>query len=147
MTDKLVKKLDINEQDIDMMLCSNRVNTFQNWPFSEEDKCTPERMAAAGFYGCGGSKEPDLARCFVCRKEMDGWEPSDDPWEEHKRSARGRCGYVNLNKKPEDISIQDFIKLINEKHEHLQRKIMESRDEQLQAKSGVMEAALLKLCK
>jgi len=147
MTDELVKKLGINEQEIDMMLCSNRVKTFQNWPFSEEDNCTPERMAEAGFYGCGGSKEPDLARCFVCRKELDGWEPSDDPWEEHKSHARGRCGYVNLNKKPEDISIQDFIKLIIEKNANLQRKIMESRDEKLQTKSGVVEAALLKLCK
>ena len=21
-----------------------------------------------------------LSRCVVCRKELDGWEPSDDPW-------------------------------------------------------------------
>ena len=37
-------------------------------------------MAAAGFYFKGSKKEPDLAECFVCQKELDGWEENDDPW-------------------------------------------------------------------
>ena len=62
----------------------NRLATFKNWPFSEEEgsDCTPARcgrgslnkfkrhlfrMAEAGFYACGGENEPDLARCYFCR--------------------------------------------------------------------------------
>jgi Inhibitor of Apoptosis domain len=38
------------------------------------------QMAAAGFFHCPTDQEPDLVRCFVCHKELDGWEPTDDPW-------------------------------------------------------------------
>ena len=37
-------------------------------------------MAEAGFYHTPSSNEPDLVTCYVCYKEMDGWEPTDDPW-------------------------------------------------------------------
>ena len=30
--------------------------------YLDEDECTPAKMAAAGFYACGGTQEPDLAR-------------------------------------------------------------------------------------
>ena len=38
------------------------------------------QMAQAGFYHCPTDNEPDVAICFVCQKELDGWEPEDDPW-------------------------------------------------------------------
>lgn len=38
------------------------------------------QMAAAGFHFTGSKNEPDLAQCFVCLKELDGWEEDDDPW-------------------------------------------------------------------
>jgi len=37
-------------------------------------------MAAAGFYVVGDSNEPDLVECFICGKQLDGWESNDDPW-------------------------------------------------------------------
>lgn len=37
-------------------------------------------MAAAGFYVVGGKKEPDLVECFICSKQLDSWDPDDDPW-------------------------------------------------------------------
>jgi baculoviral IAP repeat-containing protein 5 len=36
-------------------------------------------MATAGFYWCGSESQPDLARCFVCLKDFEGWEPNDIP--------------------------------------------------------------------
>ena len=46
-------------------------------------------MAAAGFYHCPTDTEPDLVKCFVCQKELDGWEPDDDPrqvkWESYSQ--------------------------------------------------------------
>ncbi|PNJ88241.1 BIRC5 isoform 9, partial [Pongo abelii] len=50
-----------------------------NWPFLEGCACTPERMAEAGFIHCPTENEPDLAQCFFCFKELEGWEPDDDP--------------------------------------------------------------------
>ena len=40
------------------------------------------QMAVAGFYHCPTKYEPDLAKCYVCLKELDGWEPTDNPWYE-----------------------------------------------------------------
>lgn len=37
-------------------------------------------MAAAGFYVIGDNSEPDLVECFICGKQLNGWEPNDDPW-------------------------------------------------------------------
>lgn len=36
------------------------------------------KLAAAGFYFIGNKGE-DLVRCFMCNKELDGWDPRDDP--------------------------------------------------------------------
>ena len=40
---------------------------------------SPLQMAAAGFIHCPTENEPDLAQCFFCFKELEGWEPDDDP--------------------------------------------------------------------
>lgn len=37
-------------------------------------------MATAGFYVIGDNDEIDLVECFMCGKQLDGWEPTDDPW-------------------------------------------------------------------
>lgn len=37
-------------------------------------------MAAAGFFAIGKNEEPDLVECFICSKQLDGWDPDDDPW-------------------------------------------------------------------
>ena len=46
----------------------------------DDMSCNAENMSKAGFYFCGTTKDPDSARCYYCRKELDGWEPEDDPW-------------------------------------------------------------------
>ncbi|XP_066237505.1 baculoviral IAP repeat-containing protein 5 isoform X2 [Saccopteryx leptura] len=65
-----------------------RVSTFKNWPFLEGCACTPERMAAAGFIHCPTENEPDLAQCFFCFKELEGWEPDDDPMQRKPAVSR-----------------------------------------------------------
>jgi len=92
-----------------MLDVNARLQTFRHWPFNEDNSCTPKRMAEAGFYCCGGDNEPDLVRCYFCRKELDGWEPEDDPWTEHVSHTRGKCPYVNLGKKPNELSVQDVL--------------------------------------
>uniref|UniRef100_A0A8C0GJL6 Uncharacterized protein n=1 Tax=Chelonoidis abingdonii TaxID=106734 RepID=A0A8C0GJL6_CHEAB len=63
----------------DMYEYENRIKTFTDWPFMENCKCTPEHMARAGFIHCPSANEPDVAKCFFCLIELEGWEPNDDP--------------------------------------------------------------------
>ena len=95
-----------------MLNTSARLATFTLWPFTEDCSCTPQRMSMAGFYCCGGENEPDLVRCYFCRKELDGWEPEDDPWTEHVSHSKGKCAYVRLGKKPEDMTVSDVLGLL-----------------------------------
>ena len=76
-----------------------RLKTFDHWPFQSPDDntCNPERMAAAGFLAVGGKDEPDLVECFICSKQLDGWDPDDDPWKEHT-NHQPQCPFVRLNK-------------------------------------------------
>jgi len=95
-----------------MLNFSARLATFTTWPFTEDCSCTPKSMALAGFYCCGGENDPDLVRCFFCRKELDGWEPEDDPWKEHVSHAKGKCAFVKLGKKSEDLTVIDVLGLL-----------------------------------
>ena len=112
--ENVITFISAKENDSQMLMYEARLQTFQNWPFKSKckskskfkSKCTPQKMAEAGFYCCGGNNEPDLVRCYFCRKELvcivhflpphltflyflkDGWEPDDDPWKEHESHAR-----------------------------------------------------------
>lgn len=37
------------------------------------------QMARAGFIHTPSGNSPDIAMCFFCLKELEGWEPEDDP--------------------------------------------------------------------
>ncbi|XP_058791458.1 baculoviral IAP repeat-containing protein 5 [Phymastichus coffea] len=92
-----------------------RLQTFKHWPFKSDEHCNPESMAAAGFYAVGGEDEPDLAECFMCSKQLDGWEPEDDPWQEHKKH-QPNCPFVEINKTDESqLTVKELFHLM-EKH-------------------------------
>ena len=55
----------------------------------------------------------DLVRCYYCHKELDGWEPKDVPWDEHKR---GDCPYIKKGKKPLDLTGDDVFELEAERY-------------------------------
>ncbi|XP_046394270.1 baculoviral IAP repeat-containing protein 5.1 [Ischnura elegans] len=86
-----------------------RLETFKNWPFTENCACTPKKLAEAGFVYSGSDQEPDLVICFVCRKELDGWTPDDDPWQEHV-SHSGKCPFIK-DKNPESLTCAGFLLL------------------------------------
>lgn len=56
--------------------------------------CMPPQMAKMGFVHCPSENSPDTACCFICLKELEGWEPQDDPrWVCLCRSQiTGLCG-------------------------------------------------------
>ncbi|XP_064516569.1 baculoviral IAP repeat-containing protein 5.1-like isoform X2 [Pseudopipra pipra] len=87
----------------------NRLKTFTKWPFQENCKCTPENMAKAGFIHCPNVNEPDVAKCFFCLLELEGWERNDDPWEEHTK--RHTCDFLSLPKNFEDLTVEEYYML------------------------------------
>ncbi|XP_023348554.1 putative inhibitor of apoptosis [Eurytemora carolleeae] len=75
-----------------------RFNTFNDWPIGLNQK--PGAMAKAGFFYTGFS---DKVTCFYCNGGLCGWEPQDDPMEEHIKSFPD-CQFIELTKK-ENVSM------------------------------------------
>ncbi|EDO32646.1 predicted protein [Nematostella vectensis] len=118
--------MDSTEYSFEMNMEKKRLETFKDWPFNHMDcKCTAEKMAAAGFYHCETDDDPDVARCFVCFKELDGWEPEDDPWQEHKKHSP-KCEFVKLNKSSNEITVQQFLELEANRQANRMRKYVDA---------------------
>ncbi|KAK5625352.1 hypothetical protein RRF57_001068 [Xylaria bambusicola] len=60
------------------------------WPHRNLD---PETFARAGFYFAPTPHFPDNTICFLCCKNVDGWEEDDNPFEEHLRLSP-HCGWA-----------------------------------------------------
>ncbi|XP_020618423.1 baculoviral IAP repeat-containing protein 5-like [Orbicella faveolata] len=112
--------------DFNMNQFKNRLETFKDWPFTEEtgSSCTARKMAEAGFFHSSNDRDPDIARCFVCFKELEGWEPEDNPLEEH-RTHSPKCEFLSLNKKEEDWTVEDFLELETKRQINRMQKIIE----------------------
>ncbi|XP_077407264.1 baculoviral IAP repeat-containing protein 5a [Vanacampus margaritifer] len=98
------------EESLEMLIYENRLQTFKGWPFDEDCKCTPENMAKAGFIHTPSDNSPDVAMCVFCLKELEGWEPEDDPEKEHK-SHSPSCHFMALKKRVEDLTVEELFKL------------------------------------
>ena len=70
-------------------------------------------MAEAGFYLVASDNEPDLVRCYYCRRELDGWDPEDVPWKEHQRRD---CPFIKKGKLPRDLTVEDVFDLEAERY-------------------------------
>ncbi|XP_072094298.1 baculoviral IAP repeat-containing protein 5.1-like [Mobula birostris] len=93
-----------------MYFYENRLATFINWPFTESCCCcTPENMAKAGFLHCPTEDELDVV-CFFCLKELESWEPKDDPWAVHQ-SHSPSCEFLALKMDVLDLTVEEFFKL------------------------------------
>lgn len=96
-----------------LFLVEERIKTFKNWPFNDKNSCNVRNMAEAGFYSVAtGSEDADAAKCFLCGKELDGWEASDDPWAEHKSHAM-KCAFVQLGKKDDELQVGKIYIFVN----------------------------------
>ncbi|KAM8946424.1 baculoviral IAP repeat-containing protein 5 isoform 1-T1 [Pelodytes ibericus] len=127
-----------------LYLLETRVQTYSNWPFTEGCACTPERMAEAGFIHCPSGNSPDVAQCFFCLKELEGWEPEDDPMEEHRKHSSG-CLFIGLKKNPEELTLSEFLKLDKERVKIKLQKKMNLHLEMLLARVKTVRSSLEKL--
>ncbi|KAK9322659.1 hypothetical protein V1517DRAFT_322821 [Lipomyces orientalis] len=65
-----------------------RLETFGTWwPHDGKRGWVPtsNNMSKAGFFYNPGRHGDDFAACMYCGVVLDGWEPKDDPIEEHRR--------------------------------------------------------------
>jgi len=76
--------------------------TTVRWPHPLDFKANPETLADAGFFYDPSYDDPDNATCYVCDKELGGWEADDDPHVIHWKKcgqtccwAIVRCGLLN----------------------------------------------------
>lgn len=42
------------------------------------------------------------------RKELDGWEPHENPWDEH---AKRDCPFIKKGKKSRDLTVEEYFDL------------------------------------
>ncbi|XP_058044344.1 baculoviral IAP repeat-containing protein 5.1-like [Ahaetulla prasina] len=89
----------------------NRLQTLTAWPFKDNCKCTPENMAKAGFIHHPHAEEPDVAKCFFCLIELEGWESNHDPWLEHAKRSQDSCGFLSLSKDFDDLTVEEYYEL------------------------------------
>ncbi len=82
-----------------------RLSSFSmaSWPHTGTS-VTPERLAAAGFFASPTLETPDRAVCFSCKNAVVNWDPTDDPWIEHKRWYPA-CDFV-LGKATDNVPIR-----------------------------------------
>ncbi|XP_040903416.1 E3 ubiquitin-protein ligase XIAP isoform X2 [Toxotes jaculatrix] len=59
-----------------------------------------ERLSRAGFYSTG---KGDEVLCFRCSGGVKGWQPEEDPWEEHAKHYPG-CSFLLAQKGQEFVS-------------------------------------------
>ncbi|XP_063076356.1 baculoviral IAP repeat-containing protein 5b [Engraulis encrasicolus] len=93
-----------------MFSYEKRLQSFEDWPFREDCLCTPEQMAKMGFVHCPSENSPDTACCFICLKELEGWEPQDDPRQEHSKRTPN-CPVLLLEKKWDELTVGDYLNL------------------------------------
>nr|XP_032651776.1 baculoviral IAP repeat-containing protein 5 [Chelonoidis abingdonii] len=124
-----------------LYLSETRLATYRSWPFTEGCACTPEQMAEAGFIHCPSENGPDVVQCFFCFKELEGWEPEDDPLDEHRKHSSG-CAFLSLRKNPVDLTLQEFLKLDKERtrnmiKKQISQKVTEFKEESERARRDI----------
>ncbi|KAL6231336.1 hypothetical protein BDW75DRAFT_220467 [Aspergillus navahoensis] len=71
-------------------LVQARLATFGDlWPHDGKKgwMCQSDKMVEGGWYFCPNEESADLASCAYCKLSLDGWEPKDDPFDEHYRRS------------------------------------------------------------
>lgn len=87
----------LSDQLIDARRATFEAGT--GWPHEDKRgwKCKTDNMVNAGWVCDPSPEADDGVTCFYCNLSLDGWEPKDDPFEEHKKRAE-ECPFFALVK-------------------------------------------------
>ncbi|KAG5832671.1 baculoviral IAP repeat-containing protein 5-like [Anguilla rostrata] len=133
----------VNAEHTKMYFYENRLQTYSGWPFEEGCACTPENMAKAGFIHTPSENSPDIAMCFYCYKELEGWEPQDDPEKEHK-SHSPLCAFILLKKSVNELTVEEILKLQKERQKFLIKKTCNQVIEKFEEAAKSRRAEIIK---
>ncbi|XP_054272395.1 baculoviral IAP repeat-containing protein 5-like [Macrosteles quadrilineatus] len=119
---------------------AGRFKSFKKWPFTSSSRCAAVQMAQAGWYCTSHDPDDPSARCAFCLKELSGWEPTDDPWDEHMKHSSA-CLFVQFRKKEAELTVREMIQLTEQRvlkimeHQHKEdlKKLNEEKENILQA--------------
>ncbi|KAJ9610725.1 hypothetical protein H2200_005502 [Cladophialophora chaetospira] len=78
------------EDPTGQLLTDARRATFAiGWPHESKRawRCKTDKMVEAGWYFAPVAEGEDYVSCSYCKLSLDGWEPKDDPFEEHHRRS------------------------------------------------------------
>ena len=99
-------------------------------------------MCDAGFYMVESEESEDLARCYYCRRELDGWEEEDDPWQEHKRRD---CPFIKKGKAAKNLNVKDHFELEGDRMKIIVAKRMEAKVAEYRRQAEKVKLEIIKL--
>ncbi|CEO59314.1 hypothetical protein PMG11_03994 [Penicillium brasilianum] len=133
-----------------------RIETFgTQWPHDGKRGwlCQSDKMVNAGWYFCPNEESDDLASCAYCKLSLDGWEPKDDPFDEHHRRSpdcsffvfahlpgkkgRGRPKKNRTSKASSRLSTQSVATVASEAPELSEMEIDDTMDESMISQATV----------
>ncbi|RMZ88583.1 hypothetical protein DV736_g4188, partial [Chaetothyriales sp. CBS 134916] len=85
-------KYDVTEMDDPTsasMADARRATFAANWPHDSKRgwACKTEKMVEAGWHFAPTDESEDWVTCAYCKLSLDGWEPKDNPFDEHYKRA------------------------------------------------------------
>ncbi|ODV90249.1 hypothetical protein CANCADRAFT_104016 [Tortispora caseinolytica NRRL Y-17796] len=121
----------LGDTDDRELALTKRIETFGvNWPHDNKRGwlATSRKVAEAGFHYVSLVPEDDNAVCTSCGLALEGWEPKDDPIEEHRKRAP-KCDMLPENITEPKLQPRRRSSRIKRKSESLLQ--LESEQEQL----------------
>ncbi|KIM44445.1 hypothetical protein M413DRAFT_442427 [Hebeloma cylindrosporum] len=70
--------------------------TTLKWPHPSDFQANPETLAEAGFFYDPSYDDPDNVTCFICDKQLGGWEENDDPFLIHWNKCGQTCCWASV---------------------------------------------------
>ncbi|KAA6414789.1 MAG: hypothetical protein FRX48_01539 [Lasallia pustulata] len=86
------------ENPMGAKILNARKSTFGiMWPHDSKRgwTCKTQKMVEAGWYYCPTPESDDFVKCPYCSLCLDGWEPKDNPYDEHQRRSPD-CMFFSL---------------------------------------------------
>lgn len=100
-------------------------------------------MAEAGFIFIGDKNSPDAVKCFFCEKALDGWDSTDNPWEEHYKHSK-ECTFAKLKKPHDFLTLEEILTIREELIKKAVNKSYDKLKEDTEETLNQMEKQLVK---
>jgi hypothetical protein len=135
-----------NRDPMSDIMVAARQSTFtfgEGWPHESKKgwKCKIDKMVEAGWSwdpNPNVDEDNDGVTCFYCDLSLDGWEPKDDPLQEHKRRSP-HCRFFELLEQSSRTSIAGKSKKASKRGKPSIRSSTASKASRLSAQSNVGE--------